>query len=201
MEAQLAMHIIKFLLETYADAVQPGAIGIISPYNAQVRYIRRLFAEHFEASVASRLEVNSVDGFQGREKDIILLSCVRSDHGMDRQRGIGFVKDARRLNVSITRARSSVFVLGHALTLKSDPLWEATLQDATERGCLLRAHSPIGIWFESVSKETGTGAPASERTEAPAPVKRAGAAAAAVKQDGAAASASPAAARKRARRS
>ena len=84
-----------------------------------------------------------VDAYQGREKDVILLSSVRSDRGRKHSQGIGFLRDARRMNVSITRARSSVFVLGHVETLKEEPLWEAVVHDASERQCLLRAHSPI----------------------------------------------------------
>ena len=112
LEAQLALHIVRGLLEAYEDCIQPSSIGIISPYNAQVRAIRRLLADVFGAQAAGKVEVNSVDGFQGREKDVIILSSVRSDRNRSKQ-GIGFLRDARRINVSITRARTSVFVLGH----------------------------------------------------------------------------------------
>ena len=135
-------------------SLSPSSIGVISPYNAQVKYLRKLLAEALGPEVGHRIEVNSVDGFQGREKEVIILSCVRSDRGNDGGKGgIGFLKDARRMNVSITRARRSVFVLGHAQTLREDPLWEATLHDASERHCLVRTHAPIGIWFESAAKE------------------------------------------------
>ena len=112
LEAQLALHIVRGLLEAYEDCIQPSSIGIISPYNAQVRAIRRLLADVFGAQAAGKVEVNSVDGFQGREKDVIILSSVRSDRNRSKQ-GIGFLRDARGINVSITRARTSVFVLGH----------------------------------------------------------------------------------------
>ena len=154
LEAQLAVHIVRELLEAYAEHIRPTSIGIISPYNAQVRVIRRLFAETLGAAVAAQVEVNSVDGFQGREKDVIILSSVRSDRGRTHGKyGIGFLRDARRMNVSITRARASVFVLGHVATLKEEPLWEAMIHDASERQCLLRAHSPIKIWFGTAVKE------------------------------------------------
>ena len=154
LEAQLAVHIVRHLLAAYPDSIQPASIGIISPYNAQVRALRRLFIESLGAEVGPQIEVNSVDGFQGREKEVIILSSVRSDRGRaNNKRGIGFLRDARRMNVSITRARTSVFVLGHVSTLKVEPLWEAMIHDASERHCLLRAHSPISIWFESACKE------------------------------------------------
>jgi len=86
-----------------------------------------------------------------------VLSCVRSSRGLDKQdkrkNQIGFLKDARRMNVSITRARSSVYVLGHADTLRTDPLWNAVLQDANDRGCLVTAQSPPSTWFEAARKE------------------------------------------------
>ena len=131
---------------------------MISPYNAQVRHLRKLLVEQLGPELGRAVEVNSVDGFQGREKEVIILSCVRSDRQGPNgagggKRGIGFLKDARRMNVSITRARRSVFVLGHAQTLKEDALWEATLHDASERACLVRTHSPLSIWFESACKE------------------------------------------------
>ena len=155
LEAQLALHIVRHLLDNYSEEhVSPQSIGVISPYNAQVRAIRRLLVETLGAERGGLIEVNSVDGFQGREKDVIILSVVRSDRGREnRTAGIGFLRDARRMNVSITRARTSVFVLGHATTLREDPLWEATLHDASERKVLLLARSPISIWFETAVKE------------------------------------------------
>ena len=145
------MQLVRHLLHTYGDTLTFSSIGVISPYNGQVRAIRALLKDN--AEIGGRIEVNSVDGFQGREKDVIILSAVRSDRARQSGRGIGFLRDARRMNVSITRARSSVFVLGHADTLRQDPLWEAALNDATERGVLLQVHTPIGIWFEHAVKE------------------------------------------------
>lgn len=77
---------------------------------------------------------------------MILLSAVRSDRSREHARGIGFLKDARRMNVSITRAKHSVYVLGHATTLQTNPLWEAALLDAKQRRVHVTAHAPISSW-------------------------------------------------------
>ena len=89
-------------------------VGVISPYRAQVQYLRRLFKKReFFKHYRSLISVNTVDGFQGQERDIILLSLVRSnDEGQ-----IGFLRDLRRMNVAITRARMKVIILGDASTL------------------------------------------------------------------------------------
>ena len=105
------------------------------------------------AEKAAEIEVNSVDGFQGREKAVILFSTVRSDYARDYALGIGFVKDERRINVSMTRAQHSLLILGHAKTLRETPIWAKLLDDATERKCLMKATSPLSIWFESASKQ------------------------------------------------
>eukprot|EP00965_Chrysotila_dentata_P070882 2342820-Pleurochrysis_carterae.AAC.4 len=119
----------------------------------QVRLVRRIFLEALGESKAPLIEVNSVDGFQGREKQIIIFCTVRSDHKRDEPRGIGFVKDARRINVSMTRAKHTLLILGHAKTLRKEEIWDSLIRDAEQRKCVLKAHSPIGIWFESASKE------------------------------------------------
>lgn len=100
-------------------------VGIISPYRAQVQYLRRLLMKHdFFKPFRRAISVNTVDGFQGQERDIILVSLVRSNDSGD----IGFLRDLRRMNVAITRARMKLIILGDVQTLTQHPfykrLWE-----------------------------------------------------------------------------
>src|SRR6202007_2576619 len=89
--------------------------------------------EHYK-----EIEVASVDAFQGREKDFIVLSCVRSnDH-----QGIGFLSDPRRLNVALTRAKYGVVILGNPKVLSKHPLWYQLLVMYKEKGCLVEG--PLG---------------------------------------------------------
>ena len=100
-------------------------IGIISPYRAQVQYLKRLIKKYdFFKPYRHLISVNTVDGFQGQERDIILISLVRSnDEGQ-----IGFLRDLRRMNVAMTRARMKLIILGNRDTLTKHPfykkLWE-----------------------------------------------------------------------------
>jgi len=83
---------------------------------------------------------NTVDGFQGQEKDIIILSCVRSGPNL---RTIGFLKDVRRMNVALTRAKSSLFVIGNGPTLeRSDERWKTIVGDSRERGFFVDVRGP-----------------------------------------------------------
>ena len=95
-------------------------VGVISPYRAQVQYLRRLLMkrEYFKP-FRHLITVNTVDGFQGQERDIILISLVRSnDEGQ-----IGFLRDLRRMNVAITRARMKLIILGDAPTMTRHPFY------------------------------------------------------------------------------
>ena len=100
-------------------------VGVISPYRAQVQYLRRLIAgREFFKPYRRLISVNTVDGFQGQERDIILISLVRAnDEGQ-----IGFLRDLRRMNVAMTRARMKLIILGSRTTLARHPfygkLWE-----------------------------------------------------------------------------
>jgi regulator of nonsense transcripts 1 len=116
-----------------ADDVAPADIGVITPYAAQVRSIQRALADALPPKVAAEVEVRTVDGFQGREKEIIVFSTVRANP----ERQLGFTADARRLNVAITRARRGLVVVGHRSTLSSDANWNAWLQWVHAAGAIL----------------------------------------------------------------
>ena len=96
-------------------------VGVISPYRAQVQYLRRLFKKReFFKPYRHLISVNTVDGFQGQERDIILISLVRAnDEGQ-----IGFLRDLRRMNVAITRARMKLMILGDASTMTRHPFYK-----------------------------------------------------------------------------
>ncbi len=96
-------------------------VGIISPYRAQVQYLKRLIKKRpFFKPYRHLISINTVDGFQGQERDVILISLVRAnDTGQ-----IGFLRDLRRMNVAITRARMKLFILGDAPTLTRHPFYK-----------------------------------------------------------------------------
>ena len=96
-------------------------VGIISPYRAQVQLLRKeLRKREFFRPYRHLLTINTVDGFQGQERDIILISLVRSNDGGD----IGFLRDLRRMNVAITRARMKLIILGSSETMTSHPFYK-----------------------------------------------------------------------------
>ena len=95
-------------------------VGLISPYRAQVRYLRRLLSrDPLLKPLRSAISVNTVDGFQGQERDVIVISLVRSNDTGD----IGFLRDLRRMNVAMTRARMKLIILGDSTTLSRNPFY------------------------------------------------------------------------------
>ena len=106
-------------------------VGIISPYRAQVQYLRNLIKKReFFKPYRSLVSVNTVDGFQGQERDVILISLVRSNE----EGQIGFLRDLRRMNVAITRARMKLIILGNARTMTRHAfykkLWDSLSTDS-----------------------------------------------------------------------
>ena len=100
-------------------------VGVISPYRAQVQYLRQLLRKReFFKPLRTRISVNTIDGFQGQERDIIVISLVRAnDDGQ-----IGFLRDLRRMNVAITRARMKLIILGDVTTLTRTPFYRKLYQ-------------------------------------------------------------------------
>ena len=126
--------------------VKPDQIGIITPYEGQRAYLVQYM--QYNGSLHSKLyqevEVASVDAFQGREKDIIIMSCVRSNE----HQGIGFLNDPRRLNVALTRARYGLIVVGNPKVLSKQPLWNHLLTFYKENRVLVEG--PLNNLKESM---------------------------------------------------
>lgn len=113
-EAKLA---IKKVRDLMACGVCSSNIAIITPYSAQVRFLR-------EQLKFDEVEVGSIDGFQGREKEAVIISFVRSN----KRQEIGFLNDIRRMNVALTRARRKLIVIGDSATISAHPFYEQLLE-------------------------------------------------------------------------
>jgi superfamily I DNA and/or RNA helicase len=115
-EAALVVDRARALL---AAGLSPSELALITPYAAQARLLRELLPD-------VEVEVDTVDAFQGREKDVVLLSLVRSNG----EQQLGFLKDLRRLNVALTRPRRHLFVVGDSATLSAHPTYGALVDHA-----------------------------------------------------------------------
>lgn len=121
-EAELAVQALGQVLRE-----DPGvaSIALLTPYNGQVRLLQAMVGSAGLADPGGgrSVTVSSVDGYQGREADLVIFSAVRSNA----EGRLGFLADARRLNVAITRPRRGLIVIGSASTLRSDLNWSAFL--------------------------------------------------------------------------
>jgi len=107
-----------------------GRVVMLTPYREQKRALEAELSRVFGPGVWEHaVEVASVDAYQGKEKEVVLYSCVRSGTA-----GLGFVKDLRRLNVALTRAKHALYVIGNDASLRQSETWAALLDDAHNRG-------------------------------------------------------------------
>jgi hypothetical protein len=120
LEVNFIIKVLKNIL--LQSGLQSDQIGIISPYSLQVQQIENAIRTEWEDTQG--IEVKTVDGFQGREKELIVISCVRCNS----EGNIGFLSDWRRLNVAITRPRRGLILIGHSKTLQNDSNWKEYLQ-------------------------------------------------------------------------
>ncbi len=141
-EARLLIHTLRDYVEMVGmKKIQDERVdfGIISPYRAQVRLIRKLLRwQKFFRTLRGQITVNSVDGFQGQERDVIILSMVR-----DNEKGtIGFLRDLRRMNVAITRARMKLIILGNAETLSQHKFYHHFIEYVKDHGDFVTLPDP-----------------------------------------------------------
>ncbi|KAK9066129.1 hypothetical protein SSX86_013450 [Deinandra increscens subsp. villosa] len=151
-EADAAVELVRFFRKSYPSEFVGGSIGIITPYRSQLSLLRSRFSVAFGSCILDEMELNTVDGFQGREVDILVVSTVRASSGateMNSSRGIGFVADVRRMNVALTRAKHSLWIMGNVRTLQTNKNWGALVKDAKDRNLVLSVKKPYASMFIS----------------------------------------------------
>ncbi|KAK8917409.1 Helicase SEN1 [Metarhizium anisopliae] len=128
-ELQVAMEMYDRFSKEYKQCDLTGKIGIITPYKAQLFELRNRFTSRYGENITDIIEFNTTDAFQGRECEIIIFSCVRASS----TGGIGFMTDIRRMNVGLTRAKSSLWILGDSRALVQGEFWKKLIEDAKAR--------------------------------------------------------------------
>jgi len=130
-ELDVALQMYERFSKDYRECDLQGKIGIITPYKAQLFELRNRFKARYGEGITDIIEFNTTDAFQGRECEIIIFSCVRASS----TGGIGFMTDIRRMNVGLTRAKSSLWILGDSRALVQGEFWKKLIEDARARDC------------------------------------------------------------------
>lgn len=143
-EVEVLMDYVRKLLETHGKkgraTISPKDIGIIAPYRKQVQKIRKALekvGKDFKFKDMNTLKVGSVEEFQGQERRVILVSTVRSSPNyaeIDKKFNLGFVKNEKRFNVAVTRAKALLIVVGNPRVLNTDPTWARFIQYCRDEG-------------------------------------------------------------------
>ena len=139
-EARLVIH----ALRDYIEMISPQKIeseridfGVITPYRGQARLIRRLLKmQHYFRKLKRHITVGTVDGFQGQERDVIVISLVRDNT----EGNIGFLRDLRRMNVALTRARMKLIIVGNSKTLSRHRFYRVLIEHIKEKGEFIEIH-------------------------------------------------------------
>ncbi|XP_065881867.1 uncharacterized ATP-dependent helicase C29A10.10c-like isoform X1 [Euphorbia lathyris] len=132
-EAHLCLQLYEHLQKTLKSLGQGRVtVGIITPYKLQLKCLQHEFAPILKSEEGKDIYINTVDAFQGQERDVIIMSCVRASN-----HGVGFVADIRRMNVALTRARRALWVIGNANSLVQSDDWAALVTDAKARNCYM----------------------------------------------------------------
>eukprot|EP00667_Euglena_gracilis_P002305 EG_transcript_2305 len=166
-EVRLVVDLLRKMAEIAGPELRGADVAVITFYQEQVRLLR----DHLRRDVPQLwdVEVNTVDGFQGRQKDVVVLSCVQAGS----QGQVGFLRDERRLNVAITRARFTLLIVGDAFNLLQSGLehWRRLLVDAQARGCYIRTEGrPFSTLIaDCLAHSQGQNAPQRQLPQVPMP--------------------------------
>ncbi|XP_055378791.1 probable RNA helicase armi [Condylostylus longicornis] len=140
-----ASQLFLFSLKLLKEGIEPKQIGIITPYQKQVKKIRNLF---LESDLTELPKIGTVEEFQGQERDIILISTVRSAKALvhvDLKHTLGFLQSSKRMNVAISRARALLAIFGNPHLLSLDPNWEKLIQYCVSRNAYTGCDLPTSF--------------------------------------------------------
>jgi len=140
-EADFILNLITRFQNQYGSKELFEKLGIITPYKAQLDYLRYIFKNQLSI-ISDSIEFNTIDGFQGKEKDIIILSCVRSY----KKNSVGFLSDIRRMNVALTRAKYSLWIVGNAKSLIINSHWNDLITFSRESNNYIEVKNPNNFW-------------------------------------------------------
>lgn len=128
-EINIALQLYGRLVNDYPNYDFRGKVGIITPYKSQLQHLKNKFSAAYGTGITKDIMFNTTDAFQGREAEVIIFSCVRAAPSG----GVGFLQDIRRMNVGLTRAKSSLWVLGNSQSLMRGKYWKLLVEDAQRR--------------------------------------------------------------------
>ncbi|KAK9026431.1 hypothetical protein V6N11_039270 [Hibiscus sabdariffa] len=174
-EAVFCLRLYEHLQKTSKSLGLPKiTVGIITPYKLQLKCIQREFDSVLKSEEGKDLYINTVDAFQGQERDVIIMSCVRASGY-----GVGFVADIRRMNVALTRARRALWVMGNASALVQSDDWAALIADAKTRNCFMDMDSlpkefPKDLFSKDFSGPRGLGYPSQGKSSSTRGLRSAG---------------------------
>lgn len=118
-----------------AGALEKSSVAVITPYSQQTTILKRVFEnENGPKNYSSKVEINTVDAFQGREADIVIFSCVRASGS----KGVGFLSDVRRMNVALTRAKHFLFVICRCESVVVNPYWKQLVDHAKQINAVVK---------------------------------------------------------------
>lgn len=149
-----------------------GKIGVITPYKSQLRELREQFSRQYGQEILTAIEFNTTDAFQGRESEIIIFSCVRAHP----DKGIGFLQDIRRMNVGLTRAKSSLWVLGNSQSLEKGEFWRKLLAHSRSSGSFFQGdiNAVLSKPMKRTRKLEDMPDPSGQKTKPPPPQEDSG---------------------------
>ena len=132
-EATLALDLCLTLNRIAKKELENFSIAIITPYSQQLVTLKQMFKKKTNNDFLKKVEINTVDAFQGREADIVIFSCVRAAGS----KGIGFLSDVRRMNVGLTRAKHFLFVIARVESIVNNPYWKQLVEQIKYRKAIV----------------------------------------------------------------